>query len=62
MTEVFEKIILMDCTSCVVEGKAVATGYSKVLTRLCNKAGISAHMTIGSWKYSGSYTLVKCGF
>ena len=42
--------------------KAVATGYSKVLTRLCNKAGISAHMTIGSWKYSGSYTLVNVDF
>lgn len=62
MTEVFEKNYFEGCTSCVVEGKAVATGYSKVLTRLCNKAGISAHMTIGSWKYSGSYTLVNVDF
>ena len=29
---------------------------------MCNKAGISAHMTIGSWKYSGSYTLVNVDF
>ena len=62
MTEVFEKNYFEGCTPCVVEGKAVATGYSKVLTRLCNKAGISAHMTIGSWKYSGSYTLVNVDF
>ena len=62
MTEVFEKNYFEGCTSCVVDGKAVATGYSKVLTRLCNKAGISAHMTIGSWKYSGSYTLVNVDF
>lgn len=62
MTEAFEKNYFEGCTSCVVNGKAIATGYSKVLARLCNKAGISAHIVLGNWKYSGSYTLVKVDF
>ena len=62
MMEAFEKNYFEGCTSCVVNGKAIATGYSKVLARLCNKAGISAHIVLGNWKYSGSYTLVKVDF
>ena len=62
MSEAFEKIYFKNHCSCVVEKKAMASGYSKVLSQLCNKAGISAHIVLGSWKNSGSYTLVYADF
>ena len=47
---------------CIYQDVYKRQGYSKVLARLCNKAGISAHIVLGNWKYSGSYTLVKVDF
>lgn len=62
MTEAFERVYFKNHCSSVVEKKAMAAGYSKVLTKLCNKSGILAHIVLGRWKNSESYTLVYVNF
>lgn len=47
-------------TVCVVEGKAAALGYVKVLSDLCNRAGIASHMVMGAWGNSGQSGYALC--
>lgn len=34
----------------VVDGKVSAVGYARVLSALCNRAGIRSHLVMGTWK------------
>lgn len=62
MTQAFEKVYFESYLSCVTLKKANTTGYAKVLTYLCNKAGIPAHIVMGSWNSTESYVFVYTDF
>ncbi len=62
MSEAFEEIYFKSHCSCVVGEKATTSGFSKVLTRLCNKAGIPAHIVIGTWGREQAYTMTYVNF
>lgn len=62
MSDVFERVYFENDISAVVNGKTMATGYSKILTYLCNKSGIEAHIVLGNWKGSNGYSLVCVNF
>lgn len=62
MSEVFEKVYFENGLSCAALGKAGAAGYTKTLVSLCNRAGIPAHVVIGSWKNGEGYTLACVSF
>ncbi|MDD3206098.1 MAG: hypothetical protein PHS74_10260 [Lachnospiraceae bacterium] len=49
--------------ACVVEKQATTAGYVKVLTALCNRAGIPSHVVSGLWNNRSAYamTYVKIG-
>lgn len=52
MSEMFERFYIPNQLVSVVNKKANATGYAKVLAELCNRAGMESHVVIGSWKGS----------
>ena len=47
-------------TVCVVDGKATALGYVKLLSELCNRAGISSHIVMGAWGSGGQSAYALC--
>lgn len=65
MQEVFDEVYVHNNLSCVIEGKATAVGYAKVLSELCKRAGMESHIVLGVWgrtKTEGYvFTLVKFG-
>ncbi len=62
MGEVLEHIYKYNHLAVVTEGKAIPLGYAKVLSELCNRAGMKSHLVMGKWKgsmmTSESYVLV----
>lgn len=62
MSHAFEEVYFKSHSSCVTMDKATASGFTKVLTRLCNKAGIPAYMVIGNWGMEQAYTMTCVDF
>lgn len=60
MEEIFDGVYIYMNTACVTEGKAAALGYVKVLSELCNRAGMESHTVMGSWGTSGQSAYVLC--
>lgn len=47
-------------TVCVVDGKATALGYVKLLSELCNRSGMESHIVMGAWGNSGKSAYALC--
>lgn len=62
MSHAFEEVYFKSHCSCVTTDKAMASGYTKVLNRLCNKAGIPAYTVIGKWGMGQAYTMTYVDF
>lgn len=62
MTDAFEQVYFKNHCSCVTTDTAMASGYTKVLTKLCNKAGIPAYVIIGKWGTNQAYTMTCVDF
>lgn len=52
MSEMFERFYRPNHLAAVVDKKANATGYAKILAELCNRAGMESHIVMGQWKGS----------
>lgn len=52
MEEVFEEAYKSNNISCVLQGKATMLGYTKLLSYLCNQAGMESHIVLGTWGYA----------
>lgn len=52
MSEMFERFYRPNHLAAVVDKKANATGYAKILAELCNRAGMESHIVMGEWKGS----------
>ena len=48
--ELLDKYYITNHTAAVLEGKATALGYAKILAELCNRAGMEAHIVAGTWQ------------
>lgn len=57
MSGLFEKIYKKNGLSCVLDKEALPTGYAKVLSELCNRAGIPSHEVLGQWKDGKAYVM-----
>lgn len=49
MDDVFEGAYLYNNLSAVTEKKATPLGYAKILSELCNRAGMESHIVLGIW-------------
>lgn len=49
MEQVFEGVSIYNNLSALTENKATALGYAKILTELCNRAGLESHIVLGAW-------------
>lgn len=49
MQGLFEQCYIRNNTSCTAEGKALASGFAKVLMTLCNRVGMESHVVFGIW-------------
>lgn len=65
MQEVIDIAYSNNNVSCVLEGKATALGFCKLLSALCNQAGMESHIVMGTWGKLGdspiAMTVVKIG-
>lgn len=52
MGDVFKDVYIYNNLSAVVKKKATALGYAKILSELCNRAGMESHIVMGTWKKS----------
>lgn len=59
MEEVVDIAYRGSTTACVLEGEATMLGYTKLLSYLCNQAGMESHVELGSWGRNGQegYTM-----
>lgn len=48
--ELLDKYYSANHTVSVLDRKATALGYAKILAKLCNKAGMEAHIVAGTWQ------------
>lgn len=62
MSHAFEEVYFKSHSSCVTTEKATASGFTKVLSRLCNKAGIPAYIIIGNWGMEQAYSMTCVEF
>lgn len=53
MEEVVDIAYRSSNIACVLEGRATMLGYTKLLSYLCNLAGMESHVELGSWGRSG---------
>lgn len=49
MTGVFEDALIYNNLSALTTHKASAVGYAKILTELCNRAGMESYIVFGTW-------------
>lgn len=49
MDEVFEDVYIYNNLSAVTEHKATSLGFAKILSELCNRAGMESHIVLGTW-------------
>lgn len=49
MSDFFSKLNFKSHLSCAADKKAFASGYARVLSDLCNRAGIESHVVMGMW-------------
>lgn len=52
MGDVFKHAYIYNNLSAVVKKKATALGYAKLLSELCNRAGMESHIVLGVWDKS----------
>lgn len=62
MSEAFEQIYFKSYCSCLAGEKATTSGFAKVLSYLCNRAGIEAHVVTGNWGSSQAYSMTYVNF
>ena len=48
--EMLDKYYISNHAAAVLDGKATALGYAKILTELCNRAGMESHIVAGTWQ------------
>lgn len=63
MSGLFEQIYKRNGLSCLLNSEALPTAYAKLLSELCNRAGINAHVVLGQWRDGEAYviTCVRIG-
>lgn len=63
MSGLFEQIYKRNGVSCLLKSEALPTAYAKLLSELCNRAGINAHVILGKWRDGEAYvmTCVRIG-
>lgn len=49
MSDFFSELNFKSHLSCAADKKAFASGYARVLSDLCNRAGIRSHVVMGMW-------------
>lgn len=54
MDDVFENVYVYNNLSAVTKDKATVLGYAKILSELCNRAGMESHIVLGVWGKSKS--------
>lgn len=57
MSGIFSQIAMKTNLPCVIEKKALAAGYGRVLAGLCNRAGMQAHLVTGTWRDGDAYAM-----
>ena len=48
--ELLDKYYISNHAAAVLDGKATALGYAKILAELCNRTGMEAHIVAGTWQ------------
>lgn len=57
MSSLFAEIYKRNGLSSIIDKESLPTGYAKVLSELCNRAGIEAHVVLGQWKDGNAYVM-----
>lgn len=57
MSGLFEQIYKRNGVSCLLKAEALPTAYAKLLTQLCNRAGMNAHVILGQWRDGEAYVM-----
>lgn len=59
MEDVFEGAYAYNNLSALVEKKATSLGYAKIMSELCNRAGMESHVVLGTW---GKSSMTQSGY
>lgn len=60
MDEVFGQAYISNNPACILNGKATALGYAKLLSLLLKRAGIPSHIVLGTWGTYAQEGYVMC--
>lgn len=60
MDEVFKQAYISNNPACILNGKATALGYTKLLSLLLKRAGIPSHIVLGTWGTYAQEGYVMC--
>ena len=57
MSSLFTEIYKRNGLVSVIDKESLPTAYAKILSELCNRAGIESHVVLGQWKDGNAYVM-----